>query len=225
MLYLIVLNQLCIRNTMSTDKSRWIEILAVVITGLLKFIIMDRFQMRAFYISGACIFWLIYIVLRYKSDNSILKYWGFKKEYFRKSFLLLMPFAVVGIIVIITYGIFIERYILNWHIIPILFLYPVWGLIQQFMVAGLVAGNLKSITSLHLRDYQVVLLTSFVFALVHSPDLFLIIFAFFMQVIFTVVYLIWRNLWSLGLVHGWIATFLLYYILERDLWTELFAWF
>ncbi len=213
------------QNILKSDHKKWLELLAVAITGLLKFIIMDRLQMRAFYISGACLFWMIYVVVRYKSDHSILKYWGFKRENFRKSFLLLFPIAIIGIAGIIAYGIFKEKFILNWHVIPVFFLYPAWGLIQQFMVTGLLAGNLKSINAIHFKDYQVVLLTSTIFALVHYPDFFLMTYAFCMQVIFTVVYLMWKNLWVLGLIHGWIATFLLYYILERDLWTELFAWF
>lgn len=181
--------------------------------------------MRAFYISGACLFWLVYVILRYKSNNSILRYWGFKKENFRKAFLLLLPFTMIGIFVIIIFGLVHNQYMLNWHIIPVFFLYPVWGLIQQFMIAGLIAGNLISINSIHFKNYQVVLLTSIVFSLVHYPYSFLMIFVFFMQLIFTLVYIIWRNLWALGLIHGWIATFLLYYTLERDLWLELFAWF
>jgi uncharacterized membrane protein (DUF485 family) len=50
-------------------------------------------------------------------------------------------------------------------------------------------------------------------------------FTFAMEVIFLTVYFKWRNLWAIGLAHGWIATFLIYYVLDRDLWTELFAWF
>ncbi len=213
------------QNLGKSDNRKWLELIAVAITGLLKFIIMDWFRMRAFYICGACLFWLIYVVVRYKSDNSILKNWGFKRENFRKSFLILFPFALIGIIGIIAYGIFREKYILNWHILPIFFLYPAWGLIQQFMVAGLLAGNLKSINTIHFKNYQIVLISSSIFALVHYPDYFLMTFAFFMQVIFTIVYLMWKNLWALGLIHGWVATFLLYYILGRDLWLELFAWF
>jgi hypothetical protein len=41
-----------------------------------------------------------------------------------------------------------------------------------------------------------------------------------MEVVFIIVYIKWRNLWAMGIAHGWIATFILYFVLERDLWAE-----
>jgi membrane protease YdiL (CAAX protease family) len=207
------------------DRKKWIEILAVAFTGLLKFIIMDWLQMRAFFICGACLFWLSYVFVAYKSDNKILKYWGFKKENFRKSLLILLPFTLLSIAAILFYAVYSEIFMLNWHIIPVFLLYPLWGLAQQFMTAGLIAGNLASIKSYQPGPFQVIFITSLIFSLVHYPHISLMAFTFVMQLIFTMVYLKWRNLWALGLAHGWIATFLLFYALERDLWIELFAWF
>ncbi|MFC2137640.1 type II CAAX prenyl endopeptidase Rce1 family protein [Bacteroidota bacterium] len=210
---------------MKLDKKKWIELLAVAITGLLKFIIMDWLQMRAFYIVGVCIFWLIYLYVNYKNDHTLLKHWGFQKNNFKKSFFFILPIAIVTIILIVLYGLLNNTVIINRNIILIFLLYPVFGLIQQFMMIGLIAGNLIAIEKIRFKNYQVVILTSLVFSLVHYPSFFLMIFTFFLELIFTSVYLKWRNLWSLGLYHGWIATFLLFYVLERDLWTELFAWF
>lgn len=93
------------------------------------------------------------------------------------------------------------------------------------MMAGILAGNLISIRNIHFKNYQVILLTSLIFSMVHYPSFFLMIFAFIMQLIFTAVYLKWRNLWTLGLIHGWVGTFLIFCVLKRDLWIELFAWF
>jgi len=199
--------------------------MAVAITGLLKFVMMDWLQMRVFFICGACLFWLAYVLTAYKSDHAILKYWGFKKENFRKSLLILLPFTLVSIIAIVFYAAYNEIFMLNWHIIPVFLLYPLWGLAQQFMTAGLIAGNLASIKNSQLKPFQVIFITSLIFGLVHYPRLSLMAFTFVMQLVFTLVYLRWRNLWALGLAHGWIATFLLFYALKRDLWIELFAWF
>ncbi|MBN1415214.1 MAG: CPBP family intramembrane metalloprotease [Bacteroidales bacterium] len=210
---------------MKSDRKKWIELISVAITGLLKFVIMDWLQMRAFYICGACLSWLIYVIVKYKSDNTILIYWGFKKENFRVSFLFLLPFTLLSILVFIIYGLSNHLFIPNWHIIPVFVLYPIWGLIQQFMMAGILAGNLISIRNIHFKNYQVILLTSLIFSMVHYPSFFLMIFAFIMQLIFTAVYLKWRNLWTLGLIHGWVGTFLIFCVLKRDLWIELFAWF
>ncbi|MBN2521280.1 MAG: hypothetical protein JXB17_12280 [Bacteroidales bacterium] len=210
---------------MKSDTKKWIELLAVIITGLLKFIIMDWLQMRAFYIVGVCLFWLIYIVVKYKSDRTLFKHWGFQKNNFRQSFVFLFPVAILSITVIVIYGLLNNTVILNRNIILIFLLYPVFGLFQQFMMIGLIAGNLIAIEKIRFKNYQVVILTSIIFSLVHYPSYFLMVFTFFLELVFTSVYLKWRNLWSLGLYHGWIATFLLFYVLERDLWIELFAWF
>ncbi len=213
------------RSIVKSDRHIWFEIRALLITGLLKFIFIDWLNMRAFYIGGACLFWLIYVVVRYKSDPAILKHWGFQKNNFRQSFIFLFPVAIASITIIVIYGLLKDTAILNFHIILIFLLYPAWGLLQQFIIVGLIAGNLVVIERIRLKDYQIVIIASLIFSLIHYPSFFLMIFTFFLEAIFTSVYLKWRNLWSLGLVHGWIGTFLLFFVLERDLWTELFVWF
>lgn len=206
---------------MNSEKNRSFELLAILLTGLLKFIFIDWFNLRVFYIGIICLFWIGYIYKRYQSDNTILKNWGFQKNNFRQSFFFLFPFAVLSCTGIILYGLYNHTDILNWHVIPILLLYPVWGLFQQFIMIGLIAGNLKELRNIKFKNYQIILLTSFLFSLVHYPSVFLMIFTFFMELVFISTYLKWRNLWSLGLYHGGIATFLLFYVLERDLWLEL----
>ena len=210
---------------MKSDTKKWIELLAVTITGLLKVVIMDWLQMRAFYIAGVCIFWFIYVIVNYKNNRKYLKTWGFQKTNFRQSFLFLLPISIVSIILIVVYGLINNTAVLNWNIILIFLLYPIFGLMQQFMMVGLIAGNLIAIEKIRFKNYQVIILTSIIFSLIHYTSIFLMIFTFFLEIIFTAVYLKWRNLWSLGLYHGWIGTFLLFYVLERDLWAELFKWF
>ena len=210
-----------LKNIVKSDKDRYFEILAVLLTGLLKFILMDWLNLRAFYIVITCLFWIIYVYKRYKSDHTILKSWGFQKDNFRQSFFFLLPFAIISLIVIVLYGVYNHVNILNWHVIPIFLLYPIWGLFQQFMMIGLVAGNLKKLRHITFKDYQIIVLISLLFSLVHYPSIFLMIFTFFMELVFISTYFKWRNLWSVGLYHGVIATLLLFYVLERDLWLEL----
>ena len=206
---------------MNSDKNRYFEILAVVLTGLLKFIFMDWLNFRAFYISITCIFWIIYISKRYKNDHTILKSWGFQKNNFRQSFFFLSPFIILSITGFILYGIGNQTDILNWRVIPILFLYPVWGIIQQFMMIGLIVGNLTELRIINIKTYQITLFTSILFSIVHYPSPFLMIFTFFMELLFILTYLKWKNLWSLGLCHGIIGSLLQFYVLGRDLWLEL----
>ncbi len=210
---------------MKANKYLPVELLAILASGILKFIFMDRLQMRAFYIAGICLLWLSYIFYRYTSNKSILKYWGFKREHFRQSFVVLLPVIIISIIITLIYGIYNDTIMLSWHILPVLCLYPIWGVFQQYLILGLIAGNLMNNTVFKLKRLSVVLLTSAIFSLVHYPSIFLMIFVFCMEALFVIVYMKWRNLWALGLAHGWIASFLLYYVMNRDLWSELFVWF
>lgn len=182
---------------------------------------MDWLDFRTFYIVAACAFWFLFIIRKYKNNPSVLKRWGFKKQNLRQSLLFLLPFGAVVLAGIIFYGIKVNATFLNWHIIPIFLLYPAWGIIQQFIVLGLVAGNLRSLKNTRIMDWQVMFITSLLFALVHCNSTPLVIYTFVMEVIFVITYFKWRNLWALGLFHGWVSSFFLFFVLKRDLLNEL----
>lgn len=208
-----------------TDRRKWLEISAVVITGLMKYIFSDWLELRVFYIGAACLLWILYIYKRYRSNKLILQEWGFRKDYFKQAFLFLLPFSLAIIAAIAWYGISFKTNFLNWHIIPIILFYPVWGIIQQFLMTALVAGNLWLLSGVKLNNSQIIILTSGLFAVVHYPSLLLMIFTFFMELLFTSAYFRWKNLWPLGLFHGWVASLLLFFVLGRDLWSELWTVF
>jgi hypothetical protein len=186
---------------------------------------MDWLGMRAFYIGGICLFWFSYLFYRYTLDHSFFIKQGLKRENFKKSLGSLLPYLLLIICITVIYGKLHAAGMLNPHILPILALYPVWGIVQQFMVAGILAESLQSLRSVSSNRYFIVILTSGIFSLVHYPGTILMAFTFTMEVILLTVFFKWRNLWAIGIVHGWTATFLLYYVLDRDLWMELFAWF
>ena len=186
---------------------------------------MDWLNWRALYIAGICIFWIAFVLIKYKANPTVLEQWGIQKQNLKQSFLFLLPFTLICIAGIGTYGYFFKTFTLNWHIIPIFILYPLWGLIQQFMITGLISGNLTAMNKHRLKNYQITLVTSFLFCLVHYPGGFLMLFTFIMQWVFITAFLRWKNIWTIGLYHGWIATLLLYYVMGRDLWIELFASF
>ena len=210
---------------LNSDQLVKFEIFAVVVTAFLKFILIDWLNLRAIYLVLICLFWLGYIFYRYKSDPSILSRWGIQQHNFRTTSLYLLPFAMICIGGFIIYGMAAQTAVINWHLIPILLAYPLWGLMQQFIVAGLIAGNLKDFTNPKFKKYQIILITSLLFSLVHYPDNLLMVFTFIMQWIFTTAFLRWKNIWPLGLYHGFIGTILLFFIMGRDLWEELILGF
>ena len=191
----------------------------------MKYILTDWLELRVFYISSACLFWTLYIYKRYRSDKLILQHWGFREKHFKQSFLFLLPFSLATIAAIVWYGISFNAIFLNWHVIPIILFYPIWGIVQQFLMTALVAGNLWSISGVKINNPQIIILTSALFAVVHFPSFLLMAFTFFMELLFTSAYFRWRNLWPLGLFHGWVASLLFFFVLDRDLWCELWTIF
>jgi uncharacterized protein len=208
-----------------TDKWRWIETGAVVLMGALKYVFMNWLELRVFYIVAACLFWIAFIYFRYRNNRLILNYWGFRRKNFKKAFLFILPFALAVVAGVAWYGIKYNAAFLNRHILPIILVYPLWGVIQQFLILALIAGNLYAIQSVRLTKLQVILFVSVIFSLVHYPSFPLVVFTFFMELLFGLAYFRWRNLWPLGLFHGWIASLVLFFVLGRDLWSELWEIF
>jgi len=200
-------------------------ILAVVLTAILKFIFMDWLNWSVFYICGIVLFWIAYILYRVKSNRETLILWGFKKEHFKQSLLYLAPLMFITGIVSVLYSSMNESLSFSWYFILILLLYPLWGLVQQFMMLGIISQNLASAAEGKMNRYLIIFLVSALFSMVHYPSFFLMIFTFFLEAVFVTVYLKWRNLWAIGIAHGWVGTFILYYVLGRDLWSELFSTF
>ncbi|MDI3520109.1 MAG: protease family protein [Anaerophaga sp.] len=209
----------------TTDKRRWFEILSVVLTGLLKYVLMDWLELRVFYIFSVCLFWTLYILKRYQVNRDILRDWGFRKPGFKRTLRFCLPFTVVTLISIFGYEIFYNNGFLKWNLVPVLALYPLWGIIQQFLMISVIAGNMRAVSSLNMSDNHLILVVSLLFSIVHYPDLILMAFTFVMELFFISAYFRWRNLWALGILHGWLGGLFLYLVVHRDLWRELWMIF
>ncbi len=186
---------------------------------------MDWLNLRAFYIIAAIVFWAIFIYRRYKSNPGVLSRWGIRKKNFNASVKALLPFGMAGIAGVLIYGWFRDVEFLNWHFLPVVVAYPLWGTFQQFIVAGMIAGNLQNHPKIKLTDNWIVLIVSLLFGLLHLPYLLLAGYVFIMELIFLKVFFRYRNIWALGLYHGIVSSFFLYFVSGRDLFKELYAAF
>jgi hypothetical protein len=200
------------------DKISVIEISAVLTTGAGKFIFFNWLHLQFWFIILASILWISYIIYRVRSDNSVLNWWGFRKRGFKESLRMITPLAVIALTLFILYGLRSGKIILSWHIIPSLILYPLWGTIQQFLIMALLAGNLDTLQSIKVPRYWSIFITAFVFSIVHHPYYMLIAGTFLLAIIYALIYLKYRNLWVLGLFHGWLGSFFYFFVLGRDAW-------
>ena len=206
-----------------SNKRRILEISAVILTAAGKFIFMDWLGWRFLFVTIAILSWIFYIIYRSKSQTGILRYWGFRTDNFKKVVKMILPFGLFSLIACIGIGFYQVTINITWHIIPILILYPVWGIIQQFLLIALTAGNLQDLKSRRLNKYVIILTAALLFALVHYPYVWLIIGTFILALLYGFIYLKERNIYVLGIFHGWLGGLFYYSVVDRDPFLEMFG--
>jgi hypothetical protein len=198
-------------------RSRW-EVVAVLGTGTLHLVFEEVLNQKAGFLAFAGVGWTVYAVTAVRKDPRILGEWGFSSRGLRESSraaTIVFGIAAAGIAAVAFVR---NTFLLTPHLFPILLLYPVWGLVQQFLIQAMVARN---IAMLFARPHPVVPVAAVLFAAVHWPDPVLMGATFLLGLAFTPIYLRHRNLWPLGILHGWLGAFVYYWILGRDSWLEL----
>lgn len=208
-----------------SDTKRLVEITAVIFTGLGKFIFMDLLNWRLPYIATATLFWVVYIFYQKRQHPDILQYWGLTTDHFGRTFVELLPLAVVSAGTFVLLGNHLGTNILSADVLPLLILYPFWGIIQQFIMIGVLAKNLSTLERVNLPTWGVVLVTALTFAVVHFPFFLLVIGTFLLALVYTTLYLKGRNLVVMGIYHGWLGAFFFFTVLERNPWQEVFGRF
>ena len=205
------------------NKTRILEISAVIITAIGKFIFMDYLNLRFAYVVVAIISWTGYIIYRNKTTKGISKYWGFRTDNFKTVIKKVLPFGLFSVITFIGIGLYQGTIHITWHIIPVLILYPLWGIIQQFLLIALTAGNMQDLNGQKLNKGVIILIASLLFASVHYPFVWLIIATFALAIFYGAIYLKERNIYVLGLFHGWLGAIFYYTVLGRDPFLEVFG--
>lgn len=205
------------------DKRRIIEMSMVILTAAGKFIFMDWLNWRFLFVTIAIAGWIIYIIYRSRAQRGILKYWGFRADNFKKVAKMILPFGLFSLIAFIAIGLYQGTINMTWHIIPILILYPIWGTIQQFLLIALTAGNMQGLQGFKLNKYVMILIAAVLFAMVHYPYTWLIIGTFVLALLYGFVYLKERNIYVLGIFHGWLGGLFYYTVVDRDPFVEMFG--
>lgn len=107
------------------------------------------------------------------------------------------------------------------EMVPLLALYPLWGLVQQSILQGFVAGNLAEGEGWTTSPYFIVPVTAALFSSVHYPSPGLMAGTFGLGLVITPHYLRYRTVWPLGLYHGWLGVCYYRWVLGRDPWAAL----
>jgi len=209
--------------TTISNKRRIIEIIAVLITAAGKFVFIDQLKMWLPFVVPVIIAWTAYIIYRHKMQPGIIRYWGFRTDNFKKVMRMVLPFGLAAVAGCIALGLVLGAINVTWHIIPILFLYPIWGVIQQFLLIALTAGNLNDMKGRTISRWVIIILSALLFGLIHYPFYWLILGSFVLALFYGWVYLRERNIYVLGLFHGWLGAIFFYTVVGRDPFVEVFG--
>jgi membrane protease YdiL (CAAX protease family) len=210
-------------NPIIPDNHRIVEIVAVLLTAVGKFIFMDILQWKLPFILSIIGGWTIYVVYRCRSTPGILPYWGFRRDTFKEVARKVLPFAVTAIVLCFLIGYYRGTLNLTWHIFPILLLYPIWGCIQQFLVIALVAGNLQDLKNYSVNHATAIVTAALLFGLMHYPYYWLMIGTTVLALLYGFIYLRNRNIYVMGIFHGWLGALFFYTVVGRDPFAEIFG--
>ncbi len=197
-------------------RGRVFELAAITATAAGKFVIGDLLNLGLYYVVVVSVFWIGYVLLRHRWEPALLARWGFNRHGIGAGVRMIAPFALVTLGGFIIFGLATGRAETNWKTVVLLVTYPIWGLIQQFMLVALLADNVAALSREHVPEWAAVLLAGFLFALVHMPVLPLVVAAFFLGLVTTTVFFRTRSIWVPGFFHGWFATIFYVFVLGED---------
>jgi large-conductance mechanosensitive channel len=200
-----------------------IEIALAIITAIGKIIFMDILNWRLPFISIVILGWVIYILWQRKRHPDRLIQWGFRTDNWLGVCKRVLPFAILAIGAFFVIGLANNSIQWTWHIFPILLIYPLWGILQQFLVISLVAGNLQDFNAHKKRSGLIILGASTLFALVHYPHEWLMGGTFLLALFYGYIFLKDHNIYVLGILHGWLGALFFYTVLNRDPFNEVFS--
>ena len=192
------------------------EVAAVLLSAAGKFIFIDWLQQDMWFALAAGGAWIYYIVARIRRRPELIHSWGFSSKNLKKTFLIVMPVTAAAVAGAAIYGFVSGALLLHWHMWIIFLLYPAWGVIQQFLLVVLVAGNLDRMSRGKFPRLLIVMPTAVLFAIVHIPVPLLMAVTFFMGIFTTTMYLRYRSVWALGVFHGLFATALYFFVMGQD---------
>jgi len=195
------------------------EILAVLLTGGLFLFFENILHLKLQFLVPCIVAWAAYLVFRVVNDRSVAAEWGLRFDNLKSA----AP-PILGVFAAGVAALYAGHVAFGGRPIPrdawILFLlYPVWSLIQQFVLQALLAANLER---LGLARAAVVAVAAVLFGAAHLPDWPLAALCAAAGVAWTAIYLRRRHLPLLALSHAWLGALAYYWVLGRDPWGEMF---
>jgi uncharacterized protein len=176
----------------------------------------------------ACIAgWGLFLAGRVRRDPALIERWGLRPTASLRPLVsrlapLLLLLVGGGALVALARG----RPLVPEYLWLSLLLYPLWGLIQQWLVQALLVDNVRALTGAGLP--ALLLLGGIGFGAIHLEHPLLVVATALMGAVYVALFQRWRNLWPLAACHGWLGSLFYPWILDlnptADLVRLLLAW-
>lgn len=197
----------------------WLALTGAAATAALNLVLPSGWPTAGF-IAAACLFWAAFVTARAWRHRNVLRDWGFRTDNFAG------PGTASAVIFALTATVFAAY--AHWHgtlrlpthILLLLLLYPIYGVVQQFLALAVVVGNLERVRAFRRRKWLVIPIGAALFGAAHAFDVRLVAATFLLELVVIPLYLWRRNLWAYGVLHGWVGALFWLWVLGRDQWAE-----
>jgi hypothetical protein len=200
----------------AAQDSPWPELLLVLATGGLH-LLAEHFGAKGPFIAGATVVWAVWVACKIRVPGQATA-WGMRTDTLAPSASANGALLVLASAGMVAFGVAHGRGSPPGGFFILLALYPVWGLVQQFLLCAIVARDLERVTG---SRAAAVAIGAFLFGLVHAPDWVLCGLTAAAGVFWTACFLRWPNLWVHGVVHGWLGGMAYWFVLGKDAWGDL----
>lgn len=194
------------------------ELAALLVTVGLFLVFENVLHWKLQFLIPAALGWIGYVVRRLRAEPGLASEWGFRADSIGRAAPSLLGCFALGLAVLLTWRLVVGGPSLPSGAWVVFVAYPVWSLIQQFVLQVLVASNLQR---LGIPRLAVVPICGALFGLAHLPDWPLAALCSVAGAAWTSIYLRRPHLPLLALCHAWLGTLAFYWVLQRDPWAEM----
>lgn len=200
-------------------KRAWFELSLAIVVGVGHLVFDGLLGLKGYYIGASVAALAVYASVRLRRPGQAAM-WGMGLQNLKPAAIAATVLLIAGTSTMVAYGLAHGRTRPPASFFWLALLYPVWGLVQQFVLCPLLYRNL---VALRLGPLFSTAVSAILFGLVHAPDWTLCGLTTVSAVIWIRLYERWPNLWCQGVSQGVLGALAYYYVLGRDPWTELLA--
>jgi membrane protease YdiL (CAAX protease family) len=181
------------------------EVISILLSILLVEWALTPFLVSAWPLAGPPLLAFALMLYSHRCRGETLQSLGFSARYFDRALLLLAGPTVLAMAALI-----VASYLMHWFHLPDRFwsrlgLLPLWALLQQYVMLGFIYRRLRQSLGIN----QTIMITAALFALVHAPNISLMILTFLGGLLWTIVYERAPNLFAPALSHMLLSTTIL----------------